>query len=78
MKAKWLISTNDEGVNLTYHNLIDNVVFDCGTTKRSSNIQDFIDFALSEGAVDGDGVFVNNKLFCEIVLNGDCNERTRN
>jgi len=66
MNAKWLVSTRDDGVNLTYHNLVDGIIMDCGTTKMSSNLLDFLEFAMMEGARDGDGLFLNGLLMCTI------------
>lgn len=62
MNAKWLISATNNGINLTYHNLVDGIIFDCGTTNRSDSIQDFLDFAVVSGAAEGDGVFVDGVL----------------
>lgn len=61
---------------MKYHNPASNVTFDCGTTKASSSLKDFIDFALNEGAVAGDVVFFDDVLVCEILLNEAVNDRT--
>lgn len=75
MNAKWLVSTRDDGINLTYHNLVDDIIMDCGTTKASSNLSDFLDFAMMEGAGTGDGLFVNGILMCTIHKGTQWNER---
>lgn len=71
MNAKWLVTTREDGINLTYHNLVDDIIMDCGTTKMSSNLQDFLDFALAEGAGEGDGMFLDGQLVCKIEVTND-------
>lgn len=68
MKAQWLVTHREDGINLTYRNLKDGTILDCGTVCETHNVHDFIEFAKCEGALDGDGFFLNGSLLCLIYL----------
>lgn len=66
MKAQWLLTTHN-GLHLRYFNLVDNILFDCGVASGGNGtLDEIIEFAKNEGAMNGDGVYVNGSLLCII------------
>ena len=76
MKAQWLVTTTEAGVSVTYLNLLDGSVHNCGVANGPpilglGMLSDIIEFAVNEGACNGDGLYVNGSLLMLIKLNGD-------
>lgn len=71
MKAQWLVTRTEAGVNVTYLNLQEGKMFDCGTAVDGAMLEDIIEFAKEEGACNGDGLYLNGSLLCLIKMNGD-------
>jgi hypothetical protein len=66
--AKWLLMSVNEGFKLTYHNLIDDIVFDCGFSNET-DLDKYINFAVEEGGAAGDEILLDGNLICTILLN---------
>jgi hypothetical protein len=77
MNAKWHMTSTGNGVNIIYHNMVDNILFNCGTASKSAVLQDLIDFALNEGGDAGDCIYLDGQLVCEILINKEYNNGTK-
>lgn len=61
-----MVTTRENGMNLTYHNIESDILMDCGTSQTTKSINDILKFAVIEGACQGDGLYVDGMLVCVI------------
>lgn len=76
MNNIWNINIKGGQSNITYQSA-GGELFDCGFTP-CLDIDGLVEFALQEGAVAGDRIFINEKLYCEVILNKEIDNDLRN